>query len=348
MNPIWQDFLIARGAGFTNNILQGFNHSSSPVHANESENLLVDLSDLGLVQISGEDSTQFLQNILSNDINAIDSSNSQLSSFCTAKGRMLAIFRIFKYDDSFVLRMPRELIDPISKRLQMYVLMSKVSLRKLDDWVGIGINGPNATAILNDHFKLKLGAPNAVVRHDDISIMRLPGQDRYELFAPIESIKKFWLLAEATLSPAHDKHWRLLDIKNAIPTIYTATSEHFVPQMVNLQQLDGVSFKKGCYPGQEVVARMQYLGKLKRRMYLVQLETDTVPQPGNGIIAVDGEKSHEAGEIVDASLLDGKVLALAVLPIASTKKPLHLTDAAGPRLKLLDLPYALPEPEQQK
>jgi hypothetical protein len=173
----------------------------------------------------------------------------------------------------------------------------------------------------------------------------MPGPERYEIFAPSETMQTVWPQFRPSLTPSGDTSWRLLDIRNGIPTVYAATSEHFIPQMTNLQLLDGVSFKKGCYPGQEVVARMQYLGKLKRRMYRVELQTDTAPAPGAAIVAVDnsGDRPHEAGEIVDACQKDRHTAeALAVMPIASTTQSLHLADVGGPALELLPLPYPLP------
>ncbi|MBN1377978.1 MAG: folate-binding protein YgfZ [Gammaproteobacteria bacterium] len=304
------------------------------------DNLLSRLNYLGLLEVGGEEAAGFLQNLLSNDVRKVTASQSQLNSLCTPKGRMLAIFRLFKRDDRYWLRMPLELVTPIRKRLQMYVLRSKVTLQAQSNWVGIGISGPQATTLLREHFSIELQQVNSVAQHADLSVLSVPGNERYELYAPVERMQTLWPIFSHVLTPVNDDQWRLLDIQNGIPTVYTATSEHFVPQMTNLQIVKGISFKKGCYPGQEVVARMQYLGKLKRRMYLVQIQSDQPPVPGTTIVSIEGNISHEAGEIVDATLQSGqKVLALAVLPIASTGQTLHLLNQTGPRLELLPLPY---------
>jgi folate-binding protein YgfZ len=134
--------------------------------------------------------------------------------------------------------------------------------------------------------------------------------------------------------------WPLLDILNGIPTVYARTSEHFVPQMANLQLIEALSFKKGCYPGQEVVARMQYLGKLKRRMYRFEFEAAAAPEPGTEIVALIDGTPHETGEIVDARPLGKqRYTALAVLQSSNLAQPLRLKDAAGPLLRQSSLPY---------
>ncbi len=345
MNQKWRGFLVGEGADFAGDELVKFTTTASVAPGPGLENLLANLSYLGLLEVSGDDATSFLQNLLSNDINSINDTHNQLSSFCTAKGRMLAVFRVFKRDDSYFLRIPRELLDTVSKRLKMYVLMSKVKLQVMDDWVGLGLNGQLATEFLRNHLQLSLGDNNEVRLHNDLSILRVPGNDRYEIYAPIKAMQKLWVAAKQDLKPVPDRYWRLLDINNGIPNVYAATSEHFVPQMANLQYVDGISFKKGCYPGQEVVARMQYLGKLKRRMFRVRLDTNQVPRPGSAIVASDGDQLHEAGEILDAAPAGDTVMALAVLPVASTDKPLLLADTDGPQLELLDLPYTIGEPD---
>jgi folate-binding protein YgfZ len=261
---------------------------------------------------------------------------------------MLVIFRLFQRDDTYLLRMPSDLLAAIQARLQMYILRSKVALQTLDDWVGIGIAGSEATSLLMQHFGLELRTVNSVAHHDNFTVLRIPGADRYEVYAPVESMQALWPIFSQTLTPANDSSWRLLDIRNGIPTVYTETSEHFVPQMANMQLIDGVSFKKGCYPGQEVVARMQHLGKLKRRLYHVQIQSNEAPAPGTGIVSFDRGEVHEAGEIVDAiSQSATETAALAVLPIADINLPLHLNDANGPQLELLDLPYSFPEDVQK-
>ena len=123
---------------------------------------------------------------------------------------------------------------------------------------------------------------NDLVVTDGVTILRLPAPvPRFELIGAFERLTAVWNALTPGCSTADADAWALLDIRAGLPTVYTATVEAFVPQMVNLQLLDGVSFNKGCYVGQEVVARMQYLGTLKRRMYLAEVETQTVPQPGD-------------------------------------------------------------------
>lgn len=183
---------------------------------------------------------------------------------------------------------------------------------------------------------------NTAVEAGGTKILRVPGNERFEVYAPATVLQSIWERFETVLTPAGVDAWPLLDILNGIPNIYPETREQFIPQMANLQVIGGVSFKKGCYPGQEVVARMQYLGKLKRSMYRLQSINDDVPPPGTEVVTVVEGKHHEAGEIVDARPLpDGGYTALAVLQTASIDQKLELKDRPGSTLQLADLPYAL-------
>ena len=339
MNKAWQQFLIDSGA----DRLPGFAQSGLNTAIGETDTILAELGHLGLLRVSGDEAADFLQNLLSNDLTAVTESRSQLSSFCTAKGRMLAIFRLYQQSDGYVLRMPLEILDAFARRLQMYVLRSNVTIETVSDYAGIGIAGPQAVELSGGILQLEQMEADAVQHRENCTILRVPGINRFEMYGPVTAMQTLWSQLSTRLIPLSGLGWRLLDIENGIPTVFASTSEHFVPQMTNLQLVGGVSFKKGCYPGQEVVARMQYLGKLKRRMYRVRFQTQETPAPGTAIVAWDGERTHEAGEIVDACRNSEQTEALAVLPIADADKVLHIHDEHGPRLELLDLPYPFPE-----
>jgi folate-binding protein YgfZ len=330
MSNEWQQFLSEHGSAATS------------LQTSADQAILVNLSAYGLLGVEGEDAESFLQNQLSNDVHLVNPANSQLNSYCTPKGRMLVVFRLFKIGDTFYLRMPATMVDSVRKRLQMYVLRSKVRLFDAGDtWQRLGIAGPGSTEQLT---KLLDGAPtdiNAVSTAGDCIMLRLPGDERFEIVAKLEPAKALWQQLQSSRSTAGNDAWPLLDILAGIPTVYPETSEHFVPQMANMQLIGVVNFKKGCYPGQEVVARMQYRGTLKRRMHLVQLAADHLPAAGTGVVSINDGKAHEAGEIVDARRRDEQHgVALAVLQISSLQDPLHIGDETGPELKLLEMPYA--------
>lgn len=343
MNEQWLEFLSSRKANVAGSTVSDFGDPLAERKAMTQGSTLTDLSHLGLIRAGGEDAATFLQNQLSNDVRRVDAEHSQLSSYCSPKGRMFTIFRLFMYGGDYYLRMPADLIEPVLKRLRMFVLRSKVTLDDASDELQrLGIAGLRTREALASHFGDVPTAVDTATETSGVKILQVPDNDRFEIYAPADTLQPLWDEFETMLTPAGADAWPLLDILHGIPNIYPQTSEHFIPQMTNLQLIDGVNFKKGCYPGQEVVARMQYLGKLKRNMYRLQAEGDNIPAPGTEVVSIADDKPHEAGEIVDARALpDGGYTALAVLQTASIEQKLELKDRPGSTLQLADLPYSL-------
>jgi folate-binding protein YgfZ len=341
MNANWLNWLAARGAVLIDGQVLHFGTPEQEATATVQGSIITDLSHYGLLQVEGADAAPFLQNQTGNDVRAVDSHHSQLSSYCSPKGRMYAVFRLFRVNGSFILRMPADLIPALHKRLQMFVLMSKVKLSTAgDSWIRIGVAGPAAQNALKAELGTVPQTVNAVACHDKVTVLQVPGNSRYEIYGPPEALEALWQRLSSKLTPVGRDAWPLLDILNGIPTVYAPTSERFVPQMTNLQLIDALSFKKGCYPGQEVVARMQYLGKLKRRMYRFEFEAAAAPEPGTEIVALIDGMPHETGEIVDARPVGKqRYTALAVLQSSNLSQPLRLRDAGGAALSLQSLPY---------
>jgi folate-binding protein YgfZ len=307
---------------------------------------LHDLSHLGLLRVSGEDAADFLQGQLTNDIKTLGENRSQMAGYCTPQGRMLANFRVFRRDGAFFLQLPLELLEPIQKRLTLFVLMSQVTLEDVTaQLVRIGLSGTCAPRLLE---KLVPDLPvdaGDVVQAESVSLLRLPGPtERFQIMGPLATMQELWSELREQASPASADYWGLLDIQAGIPTIYQATSESFVPQMTNMQLVDGVSFDKGCYVGQEVVARMKYLGKLKRHMRLARVTVDRKPQAGEEIYAAESAASGQgAGTLVDARPAPaGGFEVLVVVEDASFEQNnLHLESPTGAPLEFLQLPYSL-------
>ncbi len=345
MNPEWKTFLESGSATVDE---QGVAHLAEAVPFPDCA--LHDLSHLGLLRISGEDAADFLQGQLTNDIKSLTGKRSQMSGYCTPQGRMLANFRVFFRDDAFFLQMPRELLEPIQKRLTLFILMSKVAIDDVSDQlVRIGLAGSCAHQLLNKVFPEIPAAAGDVSRTDGVTLLRLPGTiERFEAIGPCEAIMDLWNGVKEAASPATADHWALLDIRAGIPTVYCATSESFVPQMANMQLVDGVSFTKGCYVGQEVVARMKYLGKLKRRMRLAYVTGDRQPRAGEEIFAEEpGDSAQGTGTVVDArpSPEGGYELLLVVTDEGFERGDLHMDSPTGPQLEFRSLPYLLEEEE---
>ncbi|MEJ2592854.1 MAG: folate-binding protein YgfZ [Candidatus Thiodiazotropha sp.] len=330
MNKAWADFLESR--------------EISP-DSSATDCALNDLSHFGLIRVAGEDAEQFLQGQLTNDMRQVTDGHSNLAGWCTAKGRMLANFRCFRRDGDYYLQTPAENLPAVLKRLGMYVLRSKVTLTDASDELArMGITGACAEPVLETVFDNLPDAANEVVHQAALSLIRLPGaQARFELVGPADQLADIWQAAEAQAVRRSDDFWALQQIHAGIPVIYPLTSEAFVPQMTNMQLVDGVSFTKGCYTGQEVVARMQYLGKLKRRMYLAHVASATPPQPGDELFAKGSTSGQGAGKVVDARPADGGYDLLAVIEIASALDDEVCLGENGPPLQISTLPYPFAE-----
>ena len=306
---------------------------------------ITDLSHFGLIRVSGTDSRTFLQGQLTNDINAVTPELAQLSSYCSPKGRMLGSFWIFQRGDDLFLQLPRDRLEAIRKRLQMFVMRSQVTLADASgELARFGLAGDCAQALL----PFAPAAEKASLTRDELTVIRLPGdRPRFEVVGPPDALTGVWpqMLTRAEQTGAG--FWSLMDIRAGIPNVFEDTVEAFVPQMANLQLIGGVSFTKGCYTGQEVVARMQYLGKLKRRMYRARVAEGQPPARGAAVFSPSCESGPGAGRIVDAAASpDGGYEVLAVLQISSADaNDLHLGDIDGPPLQLMELPYQFEQTE---
>lgn len=333
MNQQWKSFLESQGASTDEGVAR-----FEPGTLTQCN--LFDLSHLGLIRVSGEDAVGFLQGQLTNDVRNLNAESSQLSAFCSAKGRMLASFRLFRIGEDIFLQAPRSRIVAMAQRLRMFILRAKVSLDDVsDDFAQFALAGDCATDLLGD---LAPEAPDKVTQGNGFACIRVSGdRPRVLVAGSPDALKDLWQKAASRVTPANAEAWRLLDIRAGLPIVQEQTVEAFVPQMANLQLINGVSFTKGCYTGQEVVARMQYLGKLKRRMYHVRLEETNCPTPGTTLFAPGSESGQGAGRIVDAAPSpDGGCEALAVIETAAVDAgEVRIEDAQGARLEFLKLPY---------
>jgi folate-binding protein YgfZ len=311
----------------------------------ESTNFICAADQLGLILVSGEDAADFLQNQLSHDINLIDESRFQLSSYSTPKGRLLGIFRVIQISNGYLLLTTRSMILPLLEQLFKFIVQSQVALADASDYFA-RIAVQTETSDLTEESFLP-AAPGMVIQNDSVISLQLEplgSQQRYLLMylSADEAIDAWEKLAQQ-LGVAGFSSWHLSEIKAGIPMIYPQTSEQFVLQMANLGVLNGVSFKKGCYPGQEIVARMQYLGKLKRRMFLARIETECLPLPGDDLVAQGKTVVDGSGKVVDAEFdQDGVCHCLYIAQIAKAEAgSLELLKQPESRIENVDLPYML-------
>lgn len=252
---------------------------------------LVDLSDNALIAVSGDDARLFLHAQLTNDVEALREGGAQLNGWCSPKGRLLATFLLFQRQREYLALLPAEIAAAIAKRLAMFVLRSKVKIRDASaefDRLGlVGDGTADSVAALRQHGDIVAHAiaPGTCV------VIAPAGDPRI-------------LSWRAGFEPAGRETWDRALIEAGIPTVVAATQDAFVPQMANFELLGGVSFKKGCYPGQEIVARTQYRGILKRRMALAHVGGGRAPAPGESVYSsAFGDQS--AGTVVNAAAAPG-------------------------------------------
>ncbi len=343
----WRDFLVRAGATIDDERVQHFGDPVAERKAAVDGDVLIDLSHLALWRVQGEDAESFLQGQLSNDIRAIDDRHAQLSAYCSPKGRMLAIFQIMRRGDAYYLQLPAALAEATFKRLRMYVLRAKVKIEPAgQELERIGLSGPNVESLVMEIVGVAPAGPYDVVQANEISVTRLPGlHPRFELLAPLPRTPALWQAFAQRAKPAGAGVWSWLDIQAGIPVVLPGTVEEFVPQMANLELVGGVSFTKGCYPGQEIVARMHYLGRLKQRMFLARLnDTTALPSPGTAVYSPN-LPGQGTGAVIDAQWSPrGGVDLLVIVHLDSGRaNDLHLHDFSGPRLELSSLPYAVPD-----
>ncbi|MEZ5540549.1 MAG: folate-binding protein YgfZ [Pseudomonadota bacterium] len=349
MKSDWKTFLAAAGAEFDAERIAHYGNPEQEREVALSGLVFADLEYQGVIAVHGDDAATFLQSQLSNDIRTLEPGRSQLSAFCTPKGRMLGLMRIFRSDDGYYLRLPADTLEAVLQRLRMYVLRANVSLEDAtDNFLRIGVSGTDAASELGAIAGACPDTVNGVVQSGALTIIRVPGPGpRYEVYATaLQAARALWDALNVRGAPVGETAWRLLEIRAGLPAVFAPNSEEFVPQMANLQLVDGVSFKKGCYPGQEIVARMQYLGTLKRRMYLGRIAQDT-PAPPGALLYSATDATQPVGRIVDAQPHpDAGLLALAVLQIhAAEADAVFLGSSDGPAFAIQPLPYPFP-PDQ--
>lgn len=286
----------------------------------------MELSELGVLRIAGADAVQFLQGQLSSDVAQLATEGSQLAGFHNPQGRAIALMRLAAADAHIFAVMPRELIAEVAARLGRFVLRAKVQLVDVSaSWRVRGVVQPDASAQTS-------GAREIVIRAGD-------SPTRWLVLAPLDAPQ-----TAPTSVPETRAAWRLLDIAAGVPQVYARTSETFVAQMLNLDLVGGVAFAKGCYTGQEVIARAHYRGRVKRRMQRWRTLDRAELAPGDTGRLADGRLMR----VVEAAQLpDGRCEFLAVAPLdarAEADTDGEPVDSAHPLIaaESLPLPYELP------
>lgn len=300
---------------------------------------------MGLLAIGGSDAAKFLQGQTTCDMLQLAPGRTSLGAICNPKGRVVALFRAFRQDGAFYLLLPTEIIEAVRKRLRMYVLRADVKIEDIGSaWTILGTGGAGLQAAL-EPFGIPVPAnPDDIIFQADCLSIRIPAVEADRLLLLIRNEKAEALRTEleagARFTRTEPSRWRLADIKAGIPWVGQAISEEFIPQMLNLDLLGGISFSKGCYTGQEIVARTHYLGNLKRRMFRLQSDGGVEPQAGAAIHTAEPEAQSIGMVVIAAPAAEGSHQMLAVLNIAQARRgDLRLSESSDSRLSLLGLPY---------
>lgn len=339
----WKAFLENQGAQWGSHGIELFSQNPTPYPLGETT-LLADLSHLGILTVTGPDAGKFLQGQVTCDIRELDQEASRLGAHCTHKGRMLFSFRAVKLgEEQIALRLDSDILAHAQQALGKYIVFSKAKLADAStDYCRLGLAGPKAAALIEQHLGATPVNINDVSQVESGYVIKISDQ-RFECWLKTESAEKSWTELSQFSQPVGVPVWNLLDIRDGLGDIRPGTEELFIPQMLNYQAIDGISFNKGCYTGQEVVARMQYRGKLKRPMYRVRFSLKNQPLPQPGAELYGSEKQQSIGNIVLAAPADdlsAEALAVITSDAADTNN-VYLDQSNTEKLDILALPYAI-------
>lgn len=303
-----------------------------------ARNIVAPLAHRTVIRAHGADVDSFLQGQLSNDIRELTPTRAQLSSYSNPKGRVLAVLALLRAGDAVLMETEAGIAAAILKRLRMFVLRSKVKLEITpNEDAALGLSGPTAASLLE---QAGLPAPAIVwgcAEAAGVIVMRRPDGPfpRYSMHGSSQTLAALWPSLTSAAQPVGTQAWRLLDLLAGVPSIHADTSEQHVAQMLNLDQLDGISFVKGCYPGQEIIARLHYLGSLKRRLFVGHAAAGASVSRGMPVFAADGS-SQPVGDVLDVvPHPNGGSAVQLVLQLANRESPLRLGSVDGAELILV-------------
>jgi folate-binding protein YgfZ len=298
----------------------------------------IDLSDLGLLQVTGKQAKQFLQGQLTCNLDEVNEHQTRLGALCDVKGRIQATFRLFFYQNAYYFLLPRPMAPHLLVALKKYAVFSKVDLSDVSDhWQKMGLYGSGIAALLRTQ-KLYPKEENGLIAHAPILSLSIPGPNpRFILLSPNRKSLAF-IDTACLLKTLND--WHLFDIIAGIPIIYPETRGQFTPHQLNYPALGGVSFNKGCYIGQEIIARTQYLGKPKSRLYRVSFQANQQALPGTSLLEKIGQATK--GTVIMSAKDDfNNYQALVCLQNQAISHTICLENMETSIIKLLKLPYSI-------
>ncbi|MEC6798976.1 tRNA-modifying protein YgfZ [Photobacterium sp. S4TG1] len=288
-------------------------HTFTPFALNTTDSLpdlaMINLSDWGMVTLVGPDTKSYLQGQLTCDVVSLSADKSTFAGHCDAKGKLRTVMRVFHYQNGYGLLQRQSVMASQLPELKKYAVFSKTEITQSSAII-LGLTGPQAQATIDNHF-----SGDADVRHNDTTTVVKVDNARWLVITTAEDADAVITTLAPNAVYATTELWNLYDIKAAQPRIDNATELEFIPQAVNLQAVDGISFKKGCYTGQETVARAKYRGINKRAMYIVAGMASQCPQAGDALERSVGENWRKGGTVICGyHYADDQAIALVVLP----------------------------------
>lgn len=322
MNAQWKEFLDTQYATLSGHRVTGFKYETKKVQVNNNKNLLTDLSSFSLLSVTGKDTVEFLHGQFTSDIRNLADNTLQFTAWCNAKGQVVNTFYLFKHEDNVQIILPESVSDTFIKRLQLYILRADIHIKKNEHKVICGI-------ILEDEnnpFRQKISenpiVPGGVSSGTSVAWIHLYTPDeRYLLLSEVHDMIGFWDKHQDDLIRTGCMQWELMDIRSGLPWITESTTEEFLPQYLGLDRFNAISLNKGCFPGQEVIARLHYRGKIKQGLYLLETDHITRAEPGALLYASSGDIT--IGKIINiCETASSNEIALAVV----NKEYLHGDD----------------------
>jgi folate-binding protein YgfZ len=302
-----------------------------------------ELSSAGLISFRGADAVGFLHAQLTSDIAGLPPFRTQYSAYCSPRGRVLATFLLWRSESEVLLQLPETLREPLQAKLSRYVLRAQVKIAA--ETSAFRIFGAWGPTVRDDIIEIAGTAPAEVSEFVVSRGMRIArvGADRFIIMCPLDQAQAVRSALEALASERPESAWSLLEVRAGVPTVTRETQDEFVPQMLNLDLIGGVSYTKGCYPGQEIVARTRYLGRLKQRTYRIHLPVDIPPEPGDKLYSTAFGPDQASGALLCAAPApDGGYEGLAVVQTSAAQPgELKWKSLDGPVVELKSLPSSV-------
>lgn len=315
--------------------------NKSPSLTQLAETFLIELSDFSAISLSGEEQSKYLQGQVTCDVNNSSEHNLLVGAHCDAKGKVFSVFRLINRSAAHLLIQPKASIDCSLKELQKFGVFAKVTIEAVNDLSFVALVGKQASTLLQQNFSQVPDSLSPVVQLGSTSLIYLCGeQPRYIIIDTKSVITAFVdTLALPTYSQAV---WDLLEITQGFPILPTSAISQYVPQMLNLQAINGISFTKGCYLGQETVARMQYLGKNKRALFSLQVPLDKPLKADDKLEKQLGDNWRKAGDVLAYYQADdGNCYLQAVLANDGEQPNMRIASQVDSQVFTQPLPYTL-------